>query len=125
MLVIRGEQMQAFRTQMLEQFVERLTPMFIALWPKQTSQLGTGYRRFIVASVDRAISYGIDTESSVGRFVNLCLVWGAEFEMRPEHAWALRILKDSSLRGAIKVNELAHRTTLKLEKRLENSMRVA
>jgi hypothetical protein len=116
MLVIRREQMLAFRTLRLERLIEKLMRIFAPLWPKTISQLGTGYRRFIEASVNRAVSYGIDTEASIGRFVNLCLVWGADFEMRPEHAWALRILKDSSLRGALKVHELAYRTAQKLEK---------
>lgn len=117
MLVIRNEQMQAFQTALQKQFIEKLMPLFTALWPKQTAQLGAGYRRFIESSIDRAMSYGIETESAIARFVNLCIVWGPDFEKRPEHAWAMRILKDSNLRGAVKVNELALRTRIELKKR--------
>jgi len=109
--------MWTFRLGVQEQFVEKLMSLFSELWPIHTARLGDNYRSFIESSVDRALSYGVKTESSVSRFVNLCFTWGPDFEMRPEHEWALKILKDPNLRGALKINELALHTKLKLAQR--------
>jgi hypothetical protein len=116
MLVIRNEQMWAFRMAMGEQFVDKLMLLFRGLWPARTARLGDNYRRVIESSIDRALSYGIKTESSVARFVNLCLTWGPDFELQPQHEWALKILKDPNLRGPLKINELAFGTKLRLAK---------
>src|SRR5277367_3660426 len=106
MLVIRQEQTQALRMAQRARFIERLMSLFAGLWPQQTSKLGNDYRHFIESSVERAIFFGIETESAVARFVNLSFVWGPEFELRAEHAWALDILEDSNLREQIKIHEL-------------------
>jgi hypothetical protein len=114
-MVIRTEQIQVFRLNMLDRFVDRLLPLLSKQWPERTAQLGADFRPLVDSRVNRAISYGIDTEASLARFVNLCFVWGPDFETRPEHAWAMKILKDSKLRGTLKVNELAFRTRIKLD----------
>jgi hypothetical protein len=120
MLLIRDAQMQAFRADMRGRFVERMMLLFTRLWPQKAALLGDGYQRFIESSIEHAESYSIGTEAAIARFVNLCLVWGPDFEMRPEHQWALLILKNPEMRGAVKVNELAFRTRVKLRHRPAN-----
>lgn len=117
MLCIRAEQMRVFQAVMRDQFVEKMMSLLAELWPTQTAQMEGGCRPFIESAINRAFSYGIDTQASVARFINLCVVWGLDFEMRPEHAWALRILRDSNLRSALKVDELASRTKQELAQR--------
>jgi len=107
--------MQALGRSLRKRFIEELMARFTALWPKQTSQLGNGYRHFMESTVERAMSYGIETESAAARFINLYFVWGPQFETRPEHTWALRILNDANLSGQAKIDDLAFRTKLRLQ----------
>ena len=95
-------------------FIDHLMARFSAIWPEKTSQLGHRYRPFIESGVERAVTYRLLTESSIARFVNLYFVWGDEFEVLPEHAWALEILRDHRLAENIKISELVSRTKLKL-----------
>lgn len=117
MLLVRAEQMHALQAVMRDRFVEKMLSLLAELWPTQTARMEGGFRRFVESAINRAFSYGIDTQASVARFINLCMVWGFDFEMRPEHAWALRILRDSNLRSALKVDELASRTRQELAQR--------
>jgi len=113
-LVIRGEQMRVLVAPMRERFVDVLQSGFATLWPAQTAQLGSACRSFLNSSIDRATSYGIRTEQAIARFINLYFVWGPNFDSRPEHAWAVKVLKDPAFDGTRKVDELVRRTTLKL-----------
>src|SRR5579884_1741092 len=114
MLVIREEQLRVFGRSVRRGFVGRLAARFAEIWPERSARLGGGCREFVEASVERALSYGLEREKDVARFVNLCFVWGRDFENRPEHAWARQILT-SNLRPAVKIEEMALRTRLKLE----------
>jgi hypothetical protein len=78
------------------------------------------HRPVETASVTRALSYGINTESSAARFVNLCFVWGDRFEMKPGYEWALRITTDPALSGPEKIEELVSRTKVELNGRFAN-----
>ena len=99
---------------MRSRFVDGLAGRLAENWPEQYARLGAGGREFIESSVERAVAYGLQSEKHVARFVNLCFVWGRDFENRPEHAWARQILT-SNLRAAVKIDEMALRSRLKLE----------
>ena len=125
MLLIRKEQVELLRTDMRGRFVQRMMILFTRIWPQQTARLGDTYQQFIESSVVRANTYGISTEAATARFINLCLVWGGDFELRPEHQGSLRILRDPDIRGAVKVNEIVVRTRLILEKLPANWRRLS
>ena len=120
MLTIRNEQMRLLIRLMRDQFLDRLQPFCAAQWPAQTAQLGPRFRSFLNSSVDLAISYGIRRESEIARFVNLCFVWGPDFECRPQNEWAKRILTNPALDGKRKIDDLAYCTGLKLKVRQLN-----
>ena len=105
-MILRREQLQHVQAGLYEAFVSRLMAHFAALWPEQVAMLGETYRGFIEYNIQHAIAYGIDSERPIARFLNLYFVFGAYFENRPEHEWAMRILNDPSLRGAVKVHQL-------------------
>jgi len=106
--------MRALQRPLRAPFVEVLMDGFTHIWPEKASRLGIRYREFIESSIDRALSFGIVTESRIARFVNLDFVWGAEFEQKTEHGWALRILRDPAMNEKAKIEELVTVTRLKL-----------
>ena len=120
MWVIRNEQMRVLATSNRDRYLSRLMDTFRALWPEQVSELGDGYLDFLESSISRAAAYGIDSESDVARFINLCFVWGSEFEALPENEWARRILNTPELEGKAKVGELVTRTKFRLKVRSSN-----
>jgi hypothetical protein len=112
-LAIRNEQLRVL-VPPLQALIERLALCFAKQWPAQTSELGDDYRPFLEAGIKRAASYDIRSEQAIARFVNLYFVWGPKFEEKPEHAWAMKVLKDKAFDGNRKVEELVRRTKLKL-----------
>lgn len=116
-MLIRAEQLNILQTSRRAGFVDRLTIHFARLWPKQVAALGDGYRACIDREVERALAFGMDTESAAARLVNLFFVWGPDFEKKPENRWALDILLDRTLSGMAKAHQLAYRTTRELKAR--------
>jgi hypothetical protein len=114
MLIVRSSQLKLLVPRLQEQFIKRIGSCYAALWPAQTTQLGGSYQSFLLASIERARSFGIQTEGAIARFINLYFVWGPCFENRPEHAWAAKILRNPAFDGTQKVNELVRRTKLRL-----------
>jgi hypothetical protein len=115
MLTMRKAQMDILRRDASKRFAEHLARRFAALWPERASRLAEAHRLFVDASIQRAMSYGIESQSAIARFVNLSHIWGHDFENRPEHAWALKILTNPNLKGQRKMDDLVFRTRLKLE----------
>jgi hypothetical protein len=110
MLIIRAEQMHALEVAKRAGFIERLVAHFTKVWPEKVQALGDGLRAFIGTGVDRALAYEITTEADIARFINLMFVWGKDFGVSPAWPWALEILHDPTLSGAVRVHQLAHRT---------------
>lgn len=116
-MVVEPTQFEILRRATLERFVERLMKHFAEVWPRQAAEIGPRYREFITRAVDKAHSYGLDNERAVARYVNLWFVWGADFESRPQHHWALEILSDDKRSAHLKAHQLAWRTHEELRRR--------
>lgn len=120
-MIIRDDQLETLSKSKREDFIERLMKHFAVIWPKDVAALGGQYRAFIESAVTAADGHGLNTEDTVARFVNLWFVWGKAFEEEPEHAWAREILDDTEREGHVKILQLTHETTMRLEQEEANA----
>jgi hypothetical protein len=120
-MVITPDQFTILERAVQERLVRRLKTHFSQVWPQLSKSLGGRYDEFIERAVQKALSYGLDTEQSIARFVNVWFVWGADFEARPLHRWAYEILTDSTRSAALKAHQLAWRTEQELRRALARS----
>jgi hypothetical protein len=116
-VIIEPEQFDALQLELQQRLVERLRAHFSQTWPQQVKALGNRYQEFITSGVQKAQSYGLDTEQAIARYLNLWFVWGAEFEARPQHKWAREILTDAARPAHLKAHQLAWRTQQELKRR--------
>jgi hypothetical protein len=115
-MIVEPAQFEILRRATLQRFVERLMAHFAELWPREAAALGERYRQFITRAVEKAQGYGLNNERAIARYVNLCFVWGADFETRPQHQWALEILTDENRSAPLKAHQLAWRTREELKR---------
>jgi len=109
MLTIRREQMAVLSDYMRKRFEDRIVRHLISTYPGQFQKLsephsGDGQvRAFVQEGVKKAVGYQIIAEHDVGRFIDLLVQLGPEFETRPDAAWARSILRDPKLTGRARV----------------------
>lgn len=120
-MIIRDDQLEALNKSKRDDFIERLMKHFAVEWPEDVEALAADYRPFVESAIDAADGYGLKTEDTVARFVNLWFVWGEAFEQEPEHDWARQILEDEVLDGHVKILQLTHQTTVRLEQEEANA----
>lgn len=113
-MILRNAQIQTINAPRHESFITRLMAHFELLWPDHVAALAPNYRPWIEEACNAAASYGLNTEQDVARFINLWFIWGARFELRPEHAWALEILLDDERKSFVKAHQLSHETRERL-----------
>lgn len=95
--------------------MDRLCAHFELFWPEQVEEMGAEYREIIESGVKRAAEFGLDTEQTVARYINLWFIWGVAFEDEPEFEWAMEILTDTSRNPEVKIRQLNWRTQQDLE----------
>ncbi|NJO14962.1 MAG: DUF4123 domain-containing protein [Thioploca sp.] len=103
--VIRQEQMRQFEKMIDTQF----KVYAYNLLSKYLSQSGEGLeqqwlRSFIETGVSHAKRYGFETNWQIIQFLLVRLKWGENFDQRYE--WAAKILRDSRLSLAVKIEQL-------------------
>ncbi len=91
MFRIRGEQKRAFREDALRDFEARVLAHVERCFPERHAELGTEeVRAMIRLGIEQAAAFGVVAERDVCKFVDLMLVFGAEFDR--ECDWAREIL---------------------------------
>jgi len=92
MFKMRREQMDAFRRESIREFEDGVARHVERCFPDRWAALGEGgVRQVIQRGVERAAVYGIVAERDVCKFIDLMLVFGADFDQ--ERAWARQILE--------------------------------
>lgn len=110
MLIIRREQMTAFRANAERRFIERMRAYIAAEHPARHQALGDlGTRRLIEKGIDAAARHGIDTEGATGVLIELMLEFGERFERTPDRAWAERMLGRRDVPGQVRVSAVRER----------------
>lgn len=107
MLTIRREQMNVFRKQRHERFLDRLARHARRFFPEQTKSFDDGTLRQICRSlVLRGSRYGFETERDLCKFLNVAFVFGEEFDQDPDIPWIRPYLDDDTAGPTLKVNRL-------------------
>ena len=95
---ISSQQMDAFKADRIERFIDNLVPHLHECFPEACEELGEQDTRAVVRyGIDLAESYGIDREWCVCEFIDLMFVFGVEFDRDPELPWASEILQDETI----------------------------
>ena len=86
--------MQPQNTEALEaaawrNFSQRLGAQLADHWPAMSERLGERYVAFIDLAIEQASKQGLSLAAGVARYVNLCFVWGPNFQNKPGFDWAL------------------------------------
>jgi hypothetical protein len=104
MLIIRQQQLAAFRPGLEAQFILRLTDWAQSTYPELASELGRdGLELRVKSAYHRAKRYSMTSRRDVAKFAQLDLRLGAEFENAPGNDWMKKILETRGLSGPTKV----------------------
>ena len=111
MLIIRQQQMEAFRSLLERDFVARLVVRAESRFPEQARQANgrAGLEARIVAAVGRARKYGLTSKRDVTRFIDMDFTAGPDFELAPGMEWARGILEISGLNGPTRLHRVETR----------------
>ncbi|HEX8242709.1 MAG TPA: hypothetical protein VF541_04425 [Longimicrobium sp.] len=98
MLIIRDEQLRAMQAGFDDEFVGRILPPLRERHPAEYAALGPERLRALAhAGLERGGGYGLTSEVNVFRFVELMLLFGADFDTDPALPWAAAVLGDPEL----------------------------
>ena len=98
MIIVRKTQMQAMARALFEQWVQAHARQF---FPDQCRSVAPGDFAVLVRNaIDKAQSYGFLDQADCCRYVDLTLVFGAQFDVDPRFSWAGGILGDLNFENA-------------------------
>ena len=112
--------MQPQNTEALEaaawrDFSQRLGAQLADHWPAMSERLGERYGAFIDLAIEQASKQGLSLAAGVARYVNLCFVWGPNFQNKPGFDWALNLLGDAGRNEWLTVHQLVQRSVKELQ----------
>jgi len=94
-LVIRENQMDAFRDSLHAEYVRRLMRRMRDRFASQFAAMPeSALRQWVDLGLAKARRYGYDRENEVELFIDLCAECGLDFDRQP---WATAILSDTTL----------------------------
>lgn len=107
MLTIRPQQLDVLSEPHLKAFEDRMVAHLKDSFTKQSKSLGEPKLREVIRhGIKQAALYGIGIERDVCQYVDLMMVWGADFDRDPNLPWAGQILRtrnDPSLKTSVLV----------------------
>jgi hypothetical protein len=107
MLVVRRQQLEAFRRSLTEGLLRRLATDLRRACPIETAAVpGDALRILIEAAMKRAKEFEIVAEADIRRYLPFVFRHGAAFDVQPETAWAVQILRRRDLEPHEKLNAL-------------------
>jgi len=110
MLVIREDQIEAFRQQNVERLIACTISYIRTEHPTHYARLGAdGTRAFVERCIAAARRFGIDTDGATAVVTELWLIYGETLERAPDREWARNILAHKELPGYIKAETLQNR----------------
>lgn len=93
MLVIRREQMEAFRVAAMQTFASEMVAHLAEFSPPVFRAAGEAQvRQMIGLGVERAASYGLRFRGPVRLYLELMMLFGCQFDSDPQYPWAREIL---------------------------------
>jgi hypothetical protein len=108
MLLIRNEQMQAFRKTLRQRFEDRLLHHLLRRHPEYCAAKGVeAVKASITQGIDSAFAYGLGSEENISDYVEIMIRIGDDFDTR--WPWASKVLSETALKPAVKMANLRSR----------------
>ena|SRR5579862_1688871 len=110
MFKLRKEHLDAFETQAINLFANRVVAHVKSVWAEECEELGDPTVRSLVqTSIQRAAALGLVTEYDVVRFVDLSFILAGDFETNPLSIWTRPFIADRTLTPTAKLDRLYER----------------
>lgn len=110
MLLIRNEQMDAFRTESATRFQNQMVAHLIATYPTRYSSMPEReVRAFIRKGIEMGRRYEVKTEDAVSALLEMMTTFGEGLERSPDPLWIREILEHPRLPGSLKVELIQDR----------------
>ena len=111
MLIIRNQQMEAFRQQASDRFASDLVEHLLANHALAAKRIGSRQELtvFVRRAIGRVAECGVQSPGATTAVVELLLQFGEEFKRSPLRQWALKILEHPTLGGDLKAEKLRER----------------
>ena len=110
MLLIRKQQVGAFKLELQRGLETRLMSRFAKAYPEDYSALGEdGALAFVHETLRSASIRHVQTEAAIFDLLRLYVEFGPELERAPYRQWANSMLDHASLPGAVRVNLVSQR----------------
>ncbi|KHD05843.1 hypothetical protein PN36_32165 [Candidatus Thiomargarita nelsonii] len=107
MLTIREEQMSALSQAMVKQFEDSMAIHLRRVFPDETKTITEKDLLYhIELCVNRATQYKITIEGDVQRYLECAVLYGWDFDTKPETYWAGEILCREDLNGEAKMDKI-------------------
>ena len=106
MLVIRNEQMDAFREASTQGQLDELVRHLSSKYPAHSRVIGSesALRNFVQRGLRLASTWGVDSLEGVPALLELLIQFGEDFDHSPVREWSLIILRHPVLAGDLKVD---------------------
>jgi len=91
-------------------FLQQLAEHLLAQWPAMQERLGDKHQAFVELAAKQALNLGLVRAASVARYVNLCFVWGPNFQDRAGFEWARGLLAAPREREWATLHQLMRRS---------------
>lgn len=115
-MLVRRQQIDSLNQAELRKFEDRAYQSLQRHWPDDVAARGEpAARESIRTGIERAKTYGIETERDVLSYINLMYLYGDGFDQDPRVPWAGRILRDPKLAPGAKIDRLVEETGKKRE----------
>lgn len=110
MLIIRPEQMAAFREQALGDFEDQMAAYLSVKHPSTMQSMGwTALRGMVRQARAGGAGYGIASSRALGAWIELWLLFGEDLANAPDRGWVLGILKQTDLPDSVRVERIGER----------------
>ena len=107
MVILRKAVLDAFAESLRSDYLDRMANRIRTVFPDYYYRATVEQvRAFIADSIAKAAEFGLDEESTVGRFMDYRLLYGMELERVPERVWFLRTLADSGVSQSERIYEI-------------------
>jgi len=105
MLLIRPDQLQAFRTSRIGIFEDAMVQHVCSYYPEESAAMGDQQqvRALLRRTIEHGRSFGFTTEKDLAALINLTVVYGERFEDLLPDADVKEILQDADLSPATRI----------------------
>jgi len=106
MLVLRQEQLNAFRKYKEKAFIQNASAFLAKKFPDKSPIHTIDLESIIKKGILKAESYEIKTETGILSFLIFMFLWSYDFDINPHYQWCIPTLTDKKLSEKEKIEYL-------------------